>query len=77
MLFKNIEEPQYDPQTLAGIPILVDNSKYILYGKNDSCVPIKKYDQTYLESVNKIYQKEQEKSFSISLYELLFTNKTR
>ena len=77
LLFRYITEPWYvtNKTFLNNFPILIQDKNYVLLGTNQ-CAPIKKADSTYLESINEFYRVVYNESFSITFYELFFTNKS-
>jgi len=77
LMLKFINEPDYikNETFLKQFPLLKETENYILLGDKDKCAQIKKINQTYLESISEFYKVAYNKSFSISFYELFFTNK--
>ena len=77
LLFKQYAEPDYvnDKDFLSNFPVLKETNNYILLG-NSSCAPIRKVNQTYLESVDELYRVAYNSSYKITFYELFFTDKS-
>ncbi len=78
LLFKNAGEPDYilDRDFISSLGILKETDRYILIGNQNTCKKSGTYDQTYLQNIDELYKIGYNSSFEISLYELIFTNKT-
>ncbi len=78
LLFNNVEEPDYtyDRKFIESLPIIKKTNDYVLIGMSDYCKQTTTYHKTYLENIGELYRVAFNESFSINLYELLFTDKT-
>ncbi|MEM2932674.1 MAG: hypothetical protein QW622_00455 [Candidatus Pacearchaeota archaeon] len=78
LFFKIIPEPDYikNETFLHQFPIIKEGKNYVLLGDKTRCALIRKINQTYLESISELYRVVYNENFSISFYDLFFTNKT-
>lgn len=77
ILSKEIKEPAYtfDSDFLDNIPVIYEDSEYIILGNESKCAWNDKLDNTYFDRVDLLYNEIYNKSFSITPFEILFTDK--
>ena len=78
LLFKHLQEPEYtfNKEFIGGLSVLKETGGYTLLGKNSSCVRVGRHDGTYIQQIDELYRDSFNESFSITAYELFFTDKT-
>ncbi|MCK5042626.1 MAG: hypothetical protein KAR51_01245, partial [Candidatus Aenigmarchaeota archaeon] len=74
LLFYNIGEPDYvrDKQFIESLPIIYQNERYIILGKEDACLPQEVIDTSYLEGLKKIVYRRDNMTININPCIILF-----